>query len=439
MKNAALENCRKKFDMTAADMAAMVREFQSEMERGLEGRDSSLKMIPTFVDCATGKEEGSYIALDLGGTNFRVLGVRLDGRGGISVEHVGKYVIPTAVMRGTGEQLFNFIAGSIKEFMTKNRINASDDRKLGFTFSFPVKQTAVAKGVLITWTKDFSASGVVGNDVVGLLSAALAGYGLEKIEIAALLNDTVGTLVAKSYEDPGCDVGVIFGTGTNACYRERIDRIRKLPGLDGKGHMIVNIEWGNFSKAPANEYDRMLDQVSGNPGQQLMEKKISGMYLGELTRLLISDLIADKSLFAGEKVNFSCGQFESQHMSLIEADDSADLSAVKLFLGGIGIPDATLEDRAVLKEACRIVSDRAAKISAAALSAVFTWMDPKLDGKHTAAIDGSVYEKHPGFRERVLAALKELHGEKAGKLALVSAKDGSGVGAAVVAAVAASA
>ncbi len=439
MKNAALENCRKKFDMTAADMAAMVRDFQSEMEKGLEGRDSSLKMIPTFVDRATGKEEGSYIALDLGGTNFRVLGVRLDGRGGISVEHVGKYVIPTAVMRGSGEQLFNFIAGSIKEFMTKNRISASEDRKLGFTFSFPVKQTAVAKGVLITWTKDFSASGVVGNDVVGLLSAALAGYGLGKIEIAALLNDTVGTLVAKSYEDPGCDVGVIFGTGTNACYRERIDRIGKLPGLDGKGHMIVNIEWGNFSKAPANEYDRMLDQVSGNPGQQLMEKKISGMYLGELTRLLISDLIADKSLFAGEKVNFSHGQFESQHMSLIEADDSADLSGVKRFLGGIGIPDATFEDRALLKEACRAVSDRAAKISAAALSAVFTWMDPKLEGRHTAAIDGSVYEKHPGFRERVLAALKELHGEKAGKLALVSAKDGSGVGAAVVAAVAASA
>lgn len=439
MTNRILENCARKFEMTAADMAAMVSDFHSEMEKGLDGREGSLKMIPTFVDRATGKEEGSYIALDLGGTNFRVLGVRLDGRGRISVEHVGKYVIPAAVMRGTGEQLFNFIAGSIKDFMTENRIDASEGRKLGFTFSFPVKQTAVAKGMLITWTKDFSASGVVGNDVVGLLSAALARYGLEKINISALLNDTVGTLVAKSYEDPGCDVGVIFGTGTNACYREGIDRIKKLQGFDGKGHMIVNIEWGNFSKAPANEYDRMLDQASGNPGQQLMEKKISGMYLGELARLLISDLIAEKSLFAGQKVKFSRGQFESQHMSLIEADDSADLVAVKQFLNGIGIPVATLEDRTLLKEICRIVSDRAAKISAAALSAVFTWMDPRLEGPHTAAIDGSVYEKHPGFRERVLAALRELHGEKAGRINLVSAKDGSGVGAAVVAAVAASA
>ena len=419
-------------------MAAMVKDFQSEMEKGLEGRESSLKMIPTFVDRATGKEEGRYIALDLGGTNFRVLQVRLDGRGRIEVEHVGKYVIPTAVMRGTGEQLFNFIAGSIKEFMAANGIEAGEGRRLGFTFSFPVEQTAIARGMLINWTKDFSASGVIGNDVVGLLSTALAGYGLEKIEISALLNDTVGTLVAKSYEDPGCDVGVIFGTGTNACFRERIERIKKLSGFDKSGHMIVNIEWGNFNKAVANEYDRMLDQASGNPGKQLMEKKISGMYLGEVARLVITDLIGEGRLFAKENVKFSRGQFESQHMSLIEADDSEDLSRVKHFLEGMGIHNVSPGDRVLLKEICRIVSDRAAKISAAALSAVFTWMDPRLDGPHTAAIDGSVYEKHYEFKGRVQAALRELHGEKAEKLTLVSARDGSGIGAAVVAAVASS-
>ncbi|MBN1283647.1 MAG: hypothetical protein JXA24_07755 [Proteobacteria bacterium] len=439
MTNRTFESCARKFEITAADMAAMVSDFHNEMEAGLEGRDSSLKMIPTFVDRATGNEEGSYIALDLGGTNFRVLDVRLDGRGGISVEHVGKYVIPTAVMRGTGEQLFNFIAGSISDFVNANKIDAGAGRKLGFTFSFPVKQTAVARGILINWTKDFSATGVVGSDVVELLSKALEGYGLGGIRISALLNDTVGTLVAKSYEDPGCDVGVIFGTGTNACYRERMGRIKKLSGAAADDHMIVNIEWGNFSKSPANEFDRMLDQASGNPGQQLMEKKISGMYMGELARLLISDLIAEKGLFAGRSVSFARGQFESQHMSLIEADGSVDLAGVKRFLEGMGIREHSLEDRSLLKQACLAVSDRAAKISAAALSAVFTWMDPRLEGGHAAAIDGSVYEKHPGFRERVLDALRELHGEKAENLALVSAKDGSGVGAAVVAAVAAGA
>lgn len=33
-------------------------------------------------------------------------------------------------------------------------------KSLGFTFSFPVNQTAINAGTLITWTKGFSASGV---------------------------------------------------------------------------------------------------------------------------------------------------------------------------------------------------------------------------------------------------------------------------------------
>jgi len=46
------------------------------MKKGLTERGSSMKMIPTYVDSVpNGSEVGSYLALDLGGTNFRVVRV----------------------------------------------------------------------------------------------------------------------------------------------------------------------------------------------------------------------------------------------------------------------------------------------------------------------------------------------------------------------------
>jgi len=61
----------------SSDAPATRRQFVSEMEKGLTGDDASMKMIPTFVDRRpTGMEHGTFLALDLGGTNFRVVEVR---------------------------------------------------------------------------------------------------------------------------------------------------------------------------------------------------------------------------------------------------------------------------------------------------------------------------------------------------------------------------
>jgi hexokinase len=49
-------------------------------------------------------------------------------------------------MEGTAEQLFDFIANCVSEFMRTNEINVNDTAPLGFTFSFPVNQTGLASG-----------------------------------------------------------------------------------------------------------------------------------------------------------------------------------------------------------------------------------------------------------------------------------------------------
>uniref|UniRef100_A0A8C5L531 Phosphotransferase n=1 Tax=Jaculus jaculus TaxID=51337 RepID=A0A8C5L531_JACJA len=61
-------------------------------------------------------------------------------------------------------RLFDHVAECLGDFMEKKNIK---DKKLpvGFTFSFPCRQSKIDEAILITWTKRFKASGVEGADV----------------------------------------------------------------------------------------------------------------------------------------------------------------------------------------------------------------------------------------------------------------------------------
>lgn len=54
------------------------------------------------------------------------------------------------------------------------------------------------------------------------------------------VNDTVGTLALGHYHDTDTVAAIIIGTGTNACYLERVDAIIKSQGLlTSSGRMVV--------------------------------------------------------------------------------------------------------------------------------------------------------------------------------------------------------
>lgn len=433
-----LRYLEKSFNISLAQMRRISRDFRSEMARGLAGAKSSLKMIPAYVDKPSGNELGRFIALDLGGTNLRILQLELKGQGRILKRGEKKVVLGEKYIKGTALGLFDFIASFIKEFLQEEGLDQTAGLMLGFTFSFPIQQSGIASGILVHWTKDFSASGVVGKDVVGLLKASLKKKGVQNVSVTALVNDTVGTLAAGSYKDPSCDIAVILGTGTNACYQEKLSNILRWPGRKFKtGKMIVNIEWGNFNKIQLTEYDRLLDEKSDNQGFQILEKMVSGMYLGEIARLLMVDLIKRKLLFGQGSLALMEKEkiFKTEYMSRIENDRTANRNDIAVLLKGLGIADSSAEDRLLVKKICAFVATRATRISAAVLAGVITKIDPSLSRKHTVAVDGSVYEKYPGFAKNIEAALKELFGKKSQKLALKVTKDGSGIGAAIIAAI----
>lgn len=417
-----------------------------EINQGLgkkTNRDSTVKCFPTYVrDLPNGEECGKFLALDLGGTNFRVLLIEL----GPHIFHMESkiFAVPQSIMLGPGTELFDHIAECLATFMHENKVDV-EKLPLGFTFSFACSQEGLTKARLATWSKGFRCAGVEGEDVVQLLKEAIARRGDIQIDVMAVLNDTTGTLMACAWKNLECRIGLIVGTGTNACYVERLDAVETWepsPGDgvdDGPAQMIVNTEWGAFGDNGCldfirTEHDRAIDQASLNPGRQLYEKMISGMYMGEVTRLVLAQLTREGLLFdgMGPELLFEPGQFFTKYLSEIESDKKGDYSSCRRVLEDLGLEEASDEDCANVRYVCEAVSRRAAHIAAAGVACLIN----KMSRPHvTVAVDGSVYRFHPHFHDLMVDQIQKLINPGL-TFDLMLSEDGSGRGAALVAAVA---
>ncbi|MBN3320599.1 HXK2 protein, partial [Atractosteus spatula] len=415
-----------------------------DMEKGLDKhshRGAPVKMLPTFVrSTPDGTESGDFLALDLGGTNFRVLHVRVE-------ETMRKVVkmesqtcpVPQEIMLGTGTQLFDHIAACLADFLESQGIKHRV-LPLGFTFSFPCKQKGIDKSYLICWTKGFKCSGVEGQDVAKLLKDAIHRRGDYDIGSVAMVNDTVGTMMSCGYRDQSCEIGMIVGTGTNACYMEDMKNVKRVEGEDGR--MCINMEWGGFGDDGSlsdiqTEFDLEVDRRSLNPGQHMFEKMISGMYLGELARLVLIRLAQEKLLFGGEmsEALLTPGKFETKHISEIE-EDGKGLTRAREILEDLGLRP-TEEDCGIVQHVCSTVSTRSAHLCAAALATVANRIRSNRGLDHlrtTVGVDGTVYKKHPKFSERLQQAVRTLAPQC--QVSFLLSEDGSGKGAAMVTAVA---
>ena len=160
--------------VSSSKLSKMVKHLVSEMKKGLKADGQNLKMLPSFVvQRPRGSEMGTFLALDLGGSNFRVCLVNLEGQGLIRMKQ-RKYVVSEELKKGSGELLFDFFADCVGKFLQEEEMVRHEKKMaLGFTFSFPVKQNAIDQGYLMHWNKGFTCSGVVKHDVARLLNDAL--------------------------------------------------------------------------------------------------------------------------------------------------------------------------------------------------------------------------------------------------------------------------
>jgi len=421
------------FMLTETQILEIASRFQKAMTDGLAGKSSSLKMLPSFLTKPTGQEKGVYLAVDFGGTNVRVLTVELQGNGAYRTlqrrsfplrDRAKGYDLTTR--ETAGGDLFGFIAGQIAAILA-----LSQAYPLGFTFSFPSRQTGVNRAVLIKWTKEIQTSGVEGHNVAELLQKALAGKNLTQVMPRAVINDTVGTLLTAAYGDRQADIGSICGTGHNTCYLEPSSPITGQP-------MIINMESGNFNELPATNYDLQLDRQSQIPGDQRLEKMVGGQYIGELTRIIIQDFINKKMIFASGRpeIFFAPYQIKAEDLARLLADESPDLTDISQWLKTTcHIPSSRLEERLALRTIAATVVTRAIQLIAATYTGVLKHIDPDLAKRHTIAIDGSLYELMPGYADKLNSTLKNIFKNKSDLITTKLTKDGSGVGAAIAAAI----
>jgi hexokinase len=409
----------------------------------------NLPMILTYVDALpSGKEEGLFYALDLGGTNFRVRSVQLGGKQERVVAAESEQLsIPKELMIGTSEELFGFIASNLANFVAKEKpgrfqLETGKKREIGFTFSFPVNQTSIVSGTVIKWTKGFKVSGMEGKNVVACLNEAMEAHGLD-MRVSALVNDGVGTLAGARYWDEDVMVGVILGTGTNACYVEQKQKIPKLHSKSCSGTTIINTEWGGFSKIlPQTVYDQELDEESINPGEHLYEKMISGMYLGEIVRRVLLQMCKTSDLF-GELIPVKLSTpsaLRTEDLCKMQEDNTDDLTSVGTILYNILEVEANLKERKIVVEVCDTVVKRGGRLAGAGIVAILEKIERETKrmatGQRTVvAMDGALYEKYPQYRRYMQDALVELLGHSlASHVAIKHTKDVSGLGAALLAA-----
>ena len=405
-------------------------------------------MNPTWVmGYPDGSETGTYLALDMGGTNLRVCEIELLKETGEYDIIQSKFKLPEELKTGESEEIWEYIADCIQQFIEYHHevenLEDMDSIPIGFTFSFPATQNYINHGILQRWTKGFDIKGVEGKDVVPLLEAALAKRKLP-VTISALINDTTGTLIASNYVDSTMKIGCIFGTGCNAAYMEDCGSIPKIASYNLPPDMpiAINCEYGAFDSEhkvlPRTQYDIMIDEDSPRPGQQAFEKMIAGLYLGEIFRLVLLDL-HDKNqcgFFQGQDVSKLREHYllDSSFLSEIESDPFENLQETgDLFKSELNISPSKPELE-LIRRLAELIGTRAARLSACGPAAICKKKD--IQTCHVGA-DGSVFNKYPHFKVRGAQALREIFEWKDGQkdpVSIVGAEDGSGVGAALIAA-----
>ncbi|RWS20239.1 hexokinase-2-like isoform X3, partial [Leptotrombidium deliense] len=307
--------------------------------------------------------------------------------------------------------------------------------------------------LLVTWTKCYDLPDVVNKNAVEFLQKALSEKQLN-VEIVAILNDTTGTLVKGAYLDDHCGIGMILGTGFNICYIEKAKNVEKWSDRHKYSQVLVDMECGAFGDNGCidfmkTEFDRQIDGASLFKGSFTyanlhkissllllffccsFEKLFSGRFAGDLVRRILLHLCEKGLLFGGQVTSLLTqpDSLTSALVSLVEEENTEGCETRKA-IESLGYSTYTPDDMRIVKYVCAIVSVRGALLVSILLSVLLERMQKETV---SIAIDGSLFS-HPKYSQLLNDFVSELAPGR--KFKLFAAKDGSGKGAGIVAAIA---
>jgi hexokinase len=409
------------------DMERFCDVFRAEMQAGLAGSDSSLAMIPTYIE--VGKEiprDRRVIVLDAGGTNFRVAAVHFSQSGEPVIENFVQKPMPGLDKEVGKEEFF----ATVVEYMA-GVVDASES--IGFCFSYPTEILPNKDGRLIRFCKEVKAKEVEGELIGQNLLAAIEAAGRKGGKRVAILNDTVATLLAgmsasgqRAFDSY---IGFILGTGSNCCYIESNKNVKKTPDLDPAGEQIVNVESGSFGKARRGAIDSLLDESTLDPGKYTFEKMFSGGYFGPLCL---------KALQHASKQGLVSGTSAHQLMAAKDLE-TKEVNSFLIYPQGdnplaVICANATNHDRATVWYLLDGLVERAARVVAAMLSSVVLETDKGHDPCEPVCItaEGTTFYELKSLSERIESYIRcFLQGRHDRFVEFVHVEDATLIGAAI--------
>ncbi|WP_191013746.1 hexokinase [Treponema zioleckii] len=405
-------------------IANAVNSILYDMRLGLKdsGKKSSEAMCRTWV--LPPKElpkNQSVLVMDAGGTNFRSCLVNFDAEGKVSVSDFKKTKMPGIERELSKEEFFNQIADNIDYL--KNKAD-----RIGFCFSYVMEITKDGDGIPKAFAKEVKAKEVVGVPVGKSLVEVLEKRGWNKIKRVTLLNDTAAALLAgAAISGSGVKyssyIGFILGTGMNAAYIQPKDSF-----VDSDfNEQIIVCESGMCDKVVHSDFDIALDKKTALPGDHLLEKGCSGLYLGKLGFEMLN-FAADNGLFSEETASKIR---EIKELTLIEMDSFL----YNPYKPGL-ISDLTSDEneKQIIYELFDVAVDRCARNAASIISACAIQSDAGKNPLHPISVlcNGTTFYKTHKLRARVEKYLESyLFDEKGISYEIVSADDDITIGTAV--------
>ena len=402
--------------------------FLKEMEMGLAGKNSSLAMLPTYIETEQKIPLNKpVIVMDAGGTNFRTALVSFNKDGKPKIESLRLFPMPGIKEQVSKQHFFKTMAGYLDEVIDKSA-------NIGFCFSYPIEIFPNKDGRVLYFSKEIKADEVAGQVIGENLNIAITASGQRDKKRIVLLNDTVTTLLAGRASAAGRSfdtyIGFILGTGTNCCYVERNKNITKTQDLDPAKSQIVNVESGGFGKAPQGKIDKDFDKSSLNPGMYTFEKMVSGAYLGPLS-LWTLKAAADNALFSK---NFA------EKIKNVKNVTTKDINELISFPEGREGPFSSALESASgddILTACRLIDrliERAAKLAAIKLSSAAIKSDRGRDPAHPVCIvaEGTTFYHLRYLKQRVEYYLKDyLENRKGIYFEIMNVENATLIGAAI--------
>ncbi|PHH55159.1 Hexokinase-1 [Ceratocystis fimbriata CBS 114723] len=465
---------------TESELLTIAAGFRSQFMQALES--GTINMLPSYsYRLPSGAEAGRYLAVDVGGSNLRIALIELLGCGcsrttpidGVAASAAAapggdvtrilamkSFPVSDSVRGLVGMAFFEWMAAHIAETLREtglapestpalnngpSALASMTPLPLSLAWSFPIDQTSLGDGRLLDMGKGLKAvNGLMGQNIGDVIKKACAAHGLS-VELRTILNDSTACLLSQSYTHLTTRMGLILGTGTNiaaflpvgAVARHKFGH-RPPAWWDAAAQVIVNTEVSMVGKGllPATKWDARLKAAHEKPDFQPLEQMASGMYLGEICRLVLLDAISETGLLGGLvpeslKQGYS---LKTETLACIESDPSPTLeTSIALWKSQHPSPygyEPTAADLGAIRRIASAIARRSSSLIATSVYALwdlrsslsrehatsFAPGDPRRAqleaeadlGETAVAFNGSVIEKYPGYLQRCSAVLGGL-------------------------------